>query len=251
MHKKIDFTKQGGFPLTQEVLAFMQDGYSDLSAAIIGNSNNAIVKGCDVIEGVNEYNVTGGFIVFNGELLPFIPSGGGQDADIRFVITSTQEQLVFANGTSQTVVFNKYAQADPYGASPYKLSSLIRIGEVGEWNGNDGANTFDLQFEQLANGRVRIDGIVANDGDYDSSYSFYWSWESGTAAPANVVSMLEKRAGTNATGLMTISNNNYQPLAVCKCKLDISQQGLSFTPAANNLPVLPQGKIFAQFSGIL
>ena len=116
--KRFDFTKPGGFPLTQETLAFMQESYSDLSAALVEFfGDNAIVSGCNVNVSNNGIggNISNGWIIFNNELIPFVGGSftgnisGIYPGDVHFKIQQNNEQLSFANGTQQTVKFSKIA----------------------------------------------------------------------------------------------------------------------------------------------
>lgn len=67
LHKRFDFTKLGGFPLTQNRLAYMQEAYSELIGAICSTFGDVIVSGCNISDG----NISDGWMIIGGELLPF------------------------------------------------------------------------------------------------------------------------------------------------------------------------------------
>jgi hypothetical protein len=105
IHKGFDFTYLGGMPLNQQRLEWMQAAYAELSdglAAMFGD--NVIVSGC-VVSG---NTVTDGWIVVNGELLPFLGTRTG--VLDTFLIRETLTPLTFKDGTSKNVQFNKFAQ---------------------------------------------------------------------------------------------------------------------------------------------
>lgn len=64
-------TKEGGQPIFLEDLDFMQDSVvaniSELITSLAG-TDNCILSGCEIID---DYKITGGTILFNGEILPF------------------------------------------------------------------------------------------------------------------------------------------------------------------------------------
>ena len=157
MNKRIDFTQQGGFPLTQEILAFMQEGYSGLSdaiAAVVGN--NTIISGVELLND----SFTNGWIVYNNELIPFV---GGSGNSVYFKVFTTETPLVFEDGANKTVKFDKYAAVAADGT---KLDSLIRVSSIG--NNRHGYSTgrdsqygmyYDLKYQRLPTGLL-VGGLV-------------------------------------------------------------------------------------------
>lgn len=123
--KKIDFTQPGGFPLRQDTLRFMQDGYNEAIKAFIaylgeeatttGLGLNVIISGLNPsVFGGNENDpfITPGWIVKSGELLRFegallsqIENAGG------IGIQEFNETAVFHDETEPTVYFSKKAVA--------------------------------------------------------------------------------------------------------------------------------------------
>lgn len=121
IHKGFDFTQLGGMPLNQQRLEWMQQAYAELSgslAALLGN--NVIVSGC-IVSG---NTVSDGWIVVNGELLPF---AGSQTGVLdTFLIRETLTPLVFKDGTQKNVQFSRFAQ---FGTSSdaIRWDSLTRL----------------------------------------------------------------------------------------------------------------------------
>lgn len=97
-----NFSHNGGLPLTQERLDFLQQSY--LAAF------QAIAKLCGdktILHGVvNDGGVVSdGWISYDGELLPFV--GGAHDTGV--VIVETATPFTFADATSHDVEFTRYA----------------------------------------------------------------------------------------------------------------------------------------------
>jgi hypothetical protein len=102
IHKKIDFTQYGGLPFNQGILRLMQESYAELSdavAAIVGQ--NCVISGVQL----NDADIwTDGWVVYNGELLPFLHATGDW-----FNVVNDTVSLTFADGLSRPVIVNRYA----------------------------------------------------------------------------------------------------------------------------------------------
>jgi hypothetical protein len=121
MHKGFDFAQLGGMPLNQQRLEWMQAAYSELAgglAAFFGN--NVIVSGCIVAGN----NVSDGWIVVNGELLPFVGSRTG--VLDTFLIQEARTPLTFKDGSSRNVQFSRFAQFGS-SAGAIRWDSLKRL----------------------------------------------------------------------------------------------------------------------------
>lgn len=136
MSKRIDFSHQGGFPLHQGVLEFMQSGYSD---AIRGLANMAgsmiIVSG--MLETGN--NVSAGWIVKDGELIPFL-AGAKQTT---FIVEEISSSARFLDGVDKTVFFTKQARFGS-GVEQFQYADLKRIS----------SNSFLLDADTFATSRA-------------------------------------------------------------------------------------------------
>lgn len=146
-HKSFDFTKLGGFPLEQERLSWMQQSYTEALQAVsslIGD--NVIVSGC-VVAGSN---VTDGWVVVGGELLPF---KGGVKQDT-FSIRNIATALEFEDASFKEVQFYKYCE---FGTdNPINFDSLTRLKTVKDIVGS--IKSIDTSIEELS--RQIITGSV-------------------------------------------------------------------------------------------
>lgn len=103
IHKGFDFSALGGMPINQERLKYMQSAYAELSqafASLIGN--NVILSGC-VVQGES---VSEGWMILNGELVPFMGTPQKQD---NIYVQEQTKGLVFASGESKNVEFKRFA----------------------------------------------------------------------------------------------------------------------------------------------
>lgn len=118
MNKRIDFTNNGGFPLEQDTLDFMQQSYRGGFAAVAKLlGEKTILTGVVVANG----NVSDGWIVYNGELVPFV--GGSAAANVS--ITEVNTTVLFEDGTTPPVYFTKTATCAVVGNFPF--TDLVRL----------------------------------------------------------------------------------------------------------------------------
>lgn len=100
--KRIDFNQPGGFPLSTQILDALQEAYKNFNVHGAMAGELAIILGCEVGGGGF---VTDGFVHINGELLPFV--GGQLSTDV--VIVETADSRGFEDGSSKSVIYNRYA----------------------------------------------------------------------------------------------------------------------------------------------
>jgi hypothetical protein len=115
--KSIDFTKPGGFPLTQDQLNYLQKAYveSTNALAMMGGSGPAafIISGMEITSpSAGSYDISDGWFFYNGEMVRFTASsvsgiGGGTDAYV--VISPSVNSLVFYDGSTPNVIFDSTA----------------------------------------------------------------------------------------------------------------------------------------------
>lgn len=200
--KRIDFTQQGGFPLTQDILGFMQEGYSDLSAAIA-----AMLGGNVIVSGVqpNGAGYTGGWVVFDGELLPFV---GGIYPN--FVASVSAASETFADGQNKTVRFTKALVSVP-AATPNStaVNSLKRWNDTAEQSIND--HNFAVKItKDCLNKLVRIDGFLfteTSEGD-----SIFTPAGQNFNYPASATLNIDGSTIYNQYGLAQINGIFYQTI---------------------------------------
>lgn len=131
MNKRIKLDELGGFPVTQDALAFMQDSYRGAFAAIAKLcGTKTILYGVEVIAG----NVTPGWIAYEGELIPF--TGGAVGAAVVITEAAAPLQALFADGSSKDVYFTKVATVGVTGTFPFsELVPLLSLQHV--WRPGD------------------------------------------------------------------------------------------------------------------
>ena len=127
LHKRFDFTRPGGFPLTQDVLDYMQNGYSEAIQALVG------VLGDNMILSGAAYNGTcfmDGWVINNGEVLPFVggtASFSGNPNSVSISVFETSELLVFDGNTPKAVKFSRFVGLGAGGQNPKTLADLKSV----------------------------------------------------------------------------------------------------------------------------
>lgn len=126
MNKAIEFGNLGGYPLDQEALQFMQQSYTGaLSALAQLAGDKVILVGVEESAGM----VSSGWIVLNGEIIPFI--GGPVGTDV--VISTLKEPVEFFDGAIREVYSTKSATCGFSGGFPFAdlkpLTTLLNIRE--------------------------------------------------------------------------------------------------------------------------
>lgn len=112
MFQKIDFSKLGGFPLTQKTMLYVQDSYNDVLEALArAIGNYVIISGVTVI-GTDPMLLTdvysSGWVTYDNKILPF---AGGSELNFVNLITSNTSET-FNNGntfqvtTGYTAIFD-------------------------------------------------------------------------------------------------------------------------------------------------
>lgn len=127
MNKRIDFTKLGGFGVTQDTFAFQQDGIKAITDAV------GFLVGADdlvIVGGVEDLGTSwgDGFVSINGEVLPFI--GGIKQA--RVLIEEVVGTAPFADLTNKDVYYTRVAKLGNVGG--YDFNDFIRQKTVNELN---------------------------------------------------------------------------------------------------------------------
>lgn len=160
MNKRIGFTNNGGFPLTQYTLDWMQASYRNAFMGLAGFfGDKFIVSGMDEVGG----NVTNGWLSYGGELIPFV--GGAIAADIVVIETPVSRQ--FEDNLSHDVYFEKVAQFG--GPATFAYADLVRresilsaSGEIKMWSG---------LIAKIPSGWALADGATKNIADYPKLFA--------------------------------------------------------------------------------
>jgi microcystin-dependent protein len=115
----IDFTKPGGFPLDTNALDFLQAAFaSTINALTALGGDNYIVSGC-VVTGSN---TSPGWVVINGELLPF--AGGITQSKV--IVRETKAAVRFQDLINKDVIVTRVVQFGT-GAGEILYSTLLPI----------------------------------------------------------------------------------------------------------------------------
>ncbi|WP_212006507.1 hypothetical protein [Chitinophaga sp. HK235] len=125
-NKRVDFGNLGGFPLTQDVLAYMQSSYRDALTGLARVCGNKVI-----VSGMSENGtiVADGWILHDGELLPFV---GGPKQNT-YIIIDDNKPVTFEDGVSRTVLFNRYAR---FGSGGFPYSDLVRLDSMASLKDN-------------------------------------------------------------------------------------------------------------------
>lgn len=115
--KTIDFTKPGGFPLTQDQLNYLQSAYIEATNALaaMGGSGSApvVVSGMVVSNpSTGDYSLTNGWFFYNGEMIrceSSSVSGATGGSDVYVSITETSAPLIYFDGSTPNVINEKTA----------------------------------------------------------------------------------------------------------------------------------------------
>jgi len=138
MYKYIDFTKTGGFPLTQDVMAFLQDSYDKVFGSIaqtLGQYN--ILTGCTFDGGSGSYG--SGWITYNGEVLPFV---GAPAVPNGVIVVESAHTVTYRDTSMNAVIKTRYATLGS-GGIPITSFSINTLASLK--NGIDGANAAAAQ----------------------------------------------------------------------------------------------------------
>lgn len=129
MNRRVDYTNLGGFPLDQDVLDHMQKSYRDAFGGLAKMAGDKVIIDGVVVDGGN---VSSGWIVYNGEMIPFI--GGAVNVNVS--ITEVATAAVFDDDTQHDIEFIKTATCAPLGAFPFadlvRLSTLQNMWQPGD-----------------------------------------------------------------------------------------------------------------------
>jgi len=116
--QKIDFSKNGGFPLTQNALEFLQTAFKEPMYALGAMfGNKTIITGMEVGSG----SVAEGWFIYNGEPIKFTASS----LDTKVSISENLVSVEFEDGLTKAVYKVKTAVCSPTG--DFNFSDLVRL----------------------------------------------------------------------------------------------------------------------------
>lgn len=140
MNQRIDFTRSGGFPFTQDTFAYMQDSYRNaLSALATVFGQLVIVTGVADLGG----SWGDGWVSINGELMPFV---GGVKKD-KIIVEEITDTEIFGDDVENSVYFKKTAKLGITGGNDFtdfvRAKSIAQIedglnkkGMITMWSGS-------------------------------------------------------------------------------------------------------------------
>lgn len=171
MNRRIDFSKLGGLPVTQNTLAFMQDTYNNAFGAL-----GAFFGDMVILTGVEAQGgqYTDGWISIQGEILPF--EGGAIQPT--FVIVENIATERYFDDVVKDVYYTRVARLGAGGIS-YNVSDLAKVGTIKSifyslcpinsvipYEGNPAAIPPGWVMHNLVGGRVLVG--ISNDVDFDT-----------------------------------------------------------------------------------
>lgn len=122
MYQNIDFSKTGGFPLTQDAMAFLQSAYNEIFSSL-----TEIIGTYGIISGVTNLGggiYSDGWMTYDGEIVPFV--GGAISAGPYVGITETIVSVTYRDSGLQGVIKTRKAGFTTDSSKP-NISSFSRI----------------------------------------------------------------------------------------------------------------------------
>lgn len=150
MYQRIDFTKLGGFPLTQDTMEFIQNSYNLVFEAISYMAGARVIMS-GVIEGPPNTFSTG-WLCIDGEILPF----DGGVAQTNLSIVQTTQDYSFRDGVSNTVLFERKAVFDASGTIPWSSFNRLSLESLKTYI--DNVNTAAANAQNTANAALSAAG---------------------------------------------------------------------------------------------
>lgn len=144
LHKYIDFTQNGGYPLTQDDIEFLQDGYSEALLGLVAAGGNITgpmcISGMAVSTSGSDVTVTGGWFVYNQRIIPFtgatVTVTGGNVALVEITESATNPEE-YENGSLpesiMTLTATVIAAPTATNATHFPLSALAPWGRDKDW----------------------------------------------------------------------------------------------------------------------
>jgi microcystin-dependent protein len=124
MFQNLDFSKAGGFPLTQKTMSFVQNSYNKVLEALARSIGNYVI-----ISGVTEISpnvFTNGWITYDNKIVPF--AGGNELNFIKLVQTNGSE--IFNNGNIYQVSIEYTAVFDGAGGAVFNSFQRLSLTEL-------------------------------------------------------------------------------------------------------------------------
>ncbi len=140
--KAIDFTKPGGFPLTQNQLDYLQQAYTEsikaLGAMGINGSAPVIISGMTKTVSGGTTTISGGWFYYNGDMVRFPGASYGGimlGYAVYMVVSSSTGTLIFNDGSTPGVVLEKtgvltlLVNTTPTDSTHFLVSDMVPFGK--------------------------------------------------------------------------------------------------------------------------
>jgi hypothetical protein len=191
--KLIDFTKPGGFPLTQDQLNYLQQGYEEcLNALALSGADGVVpfrISGMDISNPTTgEYIVTGGWLFYDGHLVRFTSgsvTGASGGAEAYVVIATTTSPLVFNDGSTPNVISDMEATLQVLPVGTATDSTHFALSALKPFGFGFGKANREATWNTLSVSTAAIDGGVSGTVYYKKDFTANTLQIRGTLSAAN------------------------------------------------------------------
>lgn len=207
MFQKIDFTKLGGFPLTQNTLLYVQNSYNDVLEALARAIGDYVI-----ISGVTEISpsvFTSGWVTYDNKIVPF--AGGELTIINNFVnLVETNTSVTFENSnvfevtTGYTAIFANtgipFSTFDSQRLSLTYLKSYI-----------DAVNVTALSSQSTANNALAAANAAQASANAAQATANAALLLAGNGVPSGVILIWRNSVATIPTGFVICDGTNGTP----------------------------------------
>lgn len=177
--KTIDFTKPGGFPLTQDQLNYLQSAYIEATNALAamggGGSLPVVVSGMVVSNpSTGDYSVTTGWFFYNGEMIrceSSSVSGATGGSDVYVSITETSTPLIYFDGSTPNVINEKIASLAVLPAGTVADATRFPLTDLNPFGRGFGAANREAAWKTLSVSTLVADGGVSGTVYYKKDHT--------------------------------------------------------------------------------
>ncbi len=210
--KRIDFTKSGGFPLTQDQLGYLQTAFTEVMPNIIGFRNpgtNIAVRLSGMISTstFGTTTVSAGWFLYNSTLVRF---GGGTYGSIALghaiyvQIATNGTSLTFNDGSTPTVIYDQVAGLVQLVSSTAESGTLFKLTNLQDFCRE--TNWTVVNFSSYLTG-LGVSGSISYKKDYLAN-TLYLKGDLVTTGPSSGIDYID--TVTNGTVMFTLPTN-YRP----------------------------------------
>lgn len=164
MFHRIDFTKLGGFPLTQNTMAFLQESYNNVLEAVSRMGGQYIILSGLTQVTPNQYSP--GWVCIDGEIVPF--EGGLGQTNVSVV--ESGQSYTFRDSSIQTVLYGRKLVFNAGGTIPFSSFKRLSLDSLNTFINN--VNTTAQNAQTTAN--------QALSGSFSAGMIIMWSGAIGS-----------------------------------------------------------------------